>query len=120
MTKNKRYEVAIYDDKAISGYCVLDKDQPCPTCRLKYHNVFISTKAGCEIVTDLLNKLDSENKELKKVLQYETQMHNKWKTECTNEIKENNKIKNTIKEMYETERTQLGQSVLKQLLEQIQ
>jgi len=71
-------------------------------------------------IVELLNELDSENTELKKVLQYETQMHNKWKTECTNEIKENNKIKNTIKEMYETERTQLGQSVLKQLLEAIQ
>ena len=71
-------------------------------------------------VVDLLNELDSENTELKKVLQYETQMHNKWKTECTNEIKENNKIKNTIKEMYNNERTYIGKSTLKQLLEQIQ
>jgi len=71
-------------------------------------------------IADRLNELDSENTELKKVLQYETQMHNKWKTECTNEIKENNKIKNTIKEAYNTERTDLGRSVLKQLLEAIQ
>ena len=33
---------------------------------------------------------------------------------------ENNKLKQTIKESYETERTALGQSVLKQLLETIQ
>ena len=71
-------------------------------------------------IADRLNELDSENKELKKVLQYETQMHNKWKTECTNEIKENNKIKNTINEMYNNERTYIGKSTLKQLLEQIQ
>ena len=73
-----------------------------------------------EIICDLLNELDSENNKLKKVLQYETQMHNKWKTECTNEIKENNKIKNTINEMYNNERTYIGKSTLKQLLEQIQ
>ena len=71
-------------------------------------------------ITKVLNELHKENKELKKVLQYETQMHNKWKTECTNEIKENNKIKNTIKEMYNNERTYIGKSTLKQLLEQIQ
>ena len=69
---------------------------------------------------ELINKIAEENKQLKKVLQYETQMHNKWKTECTNEIKENNKIKNTIKEMYNNERTYIGKSTLKQLLEQIQ
>jgi hypothetical protein len=34
--------------------------------------------------------------------------------------KENEHIKNTIKETYETERTALGKSVLKQLLEAIQ
>jgi len=33
---------------------------------------------------------------------------------------ENTHIKNTITEMYETERTELGKSVLKQLLETIQ
>ena len=77
-------------------------------------------KEGVEHIVDLLNELDSENIELKKVLQYETQMHNKWKTECITETQENNRIKNTINEMYETERTQLGQSVLKQLLEAIQ
>ena len=34
--------------------------------------------------------------------------------------KENEKLKQTIKEAYETERTQLGKSVLKQLMEAIQ
>ena len=79
MTENKRYEVAIYDDKAINGYCVLDKDQPCPTCRLKYHNVFISTKEGCEIVTDLLNELNDENKELRILVDSLKQQNKKFK-----------------------------------------
>ena len=33
---------------------------------------------------------------------------------------ENNHIKQTIKEAYKTERTQIGQNVLKQLLEQLE
>jgi hypothetical protein len=85
---------------------------------------FFIEVTNCEedakMLCELLNELDSENTELKKVLQYETQMHRKWKTECTNEIKENNKIKNTINEMYNNERTYIGKSTLKQLLEQIQ
>jgi len=76
MTENKRYEVAIYDNKAISGYCVLDKNRPCHTCRLKYHNVFISTKEGCEIVADLLNNLNDKYTDefsLRETLQLELQ-----------------------------------------------
>jgi uncharacterized protein (UPF0335 family) len=46
-----------------------------------------------------LNRLEEENKELKE---------------------ENQHIKNTIKEAYNNERTQLGKSVLKQLMEAIQ
>ena len=37
-----------------------------------------------------------------------------------NEVIEQKNIENTIKEAYETERTSLGKSVLKQLLEAIQ
>jgi len=46
---------------------------------------------GVNYIVDLLNDLNDENKH----------------------------IKNTIKEAYETERTDLGKSVLKQLLEQL-
>ena len=53
-----------------------------------------------------LNRLYAQNKELFK--------ENK-------ELKEENQhIKNTIKEAYNNERTQLGKSVLKQLIEAIQ
>ena len=41
--------------------------------------------------------------------------------ELLNELNdENTHIKNTIKEMYETERTALGRSVLKQLLDSLE
>ena len=76
MTENKRYEVAIYDDKAIIGYCVLDKNRPCHTCKLKYYNVFISTEEGCEIVADLLNNLNDKYTDefsLRETLQLELQ-----------------------------------------------
>ena len=64
-------------------------------------------------VVDLLNKLADENEKLKK--------------DCSNLIDDNteyvsemNHIKQVIKEAYNNERTQLGKSVLKQLMEQIQ
>ena len=66
MTENKRYKVAIYDEKAISGYCVLDLSNPSQTARLKYKNVFISTECGCNIVCDLLNEKEERIKELEK------------------------------------------------------
>lgn len=65
MTENKRYKVAIYDEKAISGYCVLDLENPSRTARLKYKNVYIGTEDGCNIVCDLLNALHEENIQLK-------------------------------------------------------
>lgn len=71
-------------------------------------------------VCELLNGYDKVNENLSKVLVHETEMHRKWKNECANEIQENNRIKNTIREMYENERTELGKSVLKQLMEAIQ
>ena len=64
-------------------------------------------------VVDLLNSLNEENEQLKK--------------DCSNLIDDNteyvsemNHIKQVIKEAYNNERTQLGKSVLKQLMEAIQ
>ena len=63
-------------------------------------------------VVDLLNNLSEEKEKLKK--------------DCSNLIDDNteyvsemNHIKQVIKEAYHNERTQLGQSVLKQLLNNI-
>ena len=45
----------------------------------------------------------------------------RWLKELLNELNdENEQIKQTIKEAYKTERTAIGKSVLKQLLERIQ
>lgn len=64
----KRYEVAVYDDKAINGYCVLDKNQPYFTARLGYKNVFISSEYGCEIVARLLNDKEHTINEMAKTI----------------------------------------------------
>ena len=64
----KRYEVAVYDDKAINGYCVLDKNQASFTARLGYKNVFISSEYGCEIVARLLNDKEHTINELAKTI----------------------------------------------------
>ena len=64
-------------------------------------------------VVDLLNELDEKYVDefaLRETLQQELQRVEK----------ENEHIKNTIQEAYKTERTDLGKSVLKQLLEQLQ
>lgn len=69
-------------------------------------------KIGLIKLVDLLNKLADENEKLKK--------------DCSNLIDDNteyvsemNHIKQVIKEAYNNERTQLGKSVLKQLLNNI-
>lgn len=64
----KRYEVAVYDDKAINGYCVLDKYQASFTARLGYKNVFISSEYGCEIVARLLNDKEHTINEMAKTI----------------------------------------------------
>ena len=64
----KRYEVAVYDDKARNGYCVLDKNQASFTARLGYKNVLISSEYGCEIVARLLNDKEHTINEMAKTI----------------------------------------------------
>ena len=61
----KRSKVAVYDDKAINGFTVLDLQKPNSLKRLKYENVYIGSKAGCEIVCNFGNSLAEENEQLK-------------------------------------------------------
>ena len=61
----KRFKVAVYDDKAINGFAVLDLQKPNSSKRLEYENVYIGSKAGCEIVCNFGNNLAEENEELK-------------------------------------------------------
>ena len=56
----QRYKVEVYDENASGGYCVLDLSNPSQTARLRYNNVFIGTKEGCDIVCRLLNEKEND------------------------------------------------------------
>ena len=66
MITEKRFKVAVYDDKAINGFAVLDLQKPNSSKRLKYENVYIGSKVGCEIVCNFGNSLADENEQLRK------------------------------------------------------
>lgn len=61
----KRFKVAVYDEKAINGFTVLDLHKPNSSKRLKYENVYIGSKVGCDIVCKFGNELADENEQLK-------------------------------------------------------
>ena len=67
----------------------------------------------------LLNELNDENKQLKNKLQTYKTGNALLKATMDRHRTENQQIRDTIKEIYETERTELGRSVLKQLLNNI-
>ena len=72
-------------------------------------------------VVDCLNELNNENRILtEEIKDFQDLLTQKEETLCQPIIKENQFIKRTIKDMIETERTELGRSVLKQLWEAIQ
>ena len=64
----KRFKVAVYDEKAINGFTVLDLHKPNSSKRLKYENVYIGSKEGCDIVCKFGNELADENEQLKSEL----------------------------------------------------
>ena len=72
-------------------------------------------------VCDLLNDLSTENDELRQELNCEKPLFTKKRLHQENQqlTDEIQKIKNTIKEAYNSERTQIGKSVLKQLMENV-
>ena len=99
----KRFKVAVYDDKAINGFAVLDLQKPNSSKRLEYENVYIGSKAGCEIVCNFGNSLAEENEQLKNkidVLEDDNETYHKSleklnlytkrfiPTKCTNEFKD--------------------------------
>ena len=73
-----------------------------------------------EDIMELLNALNDENEQLKTTIQQLTNDNTKQKKLLNTTMKENEHIKQTIKDMMENERTELGQSVLRQLYEAIQ
>ena len=64
----KRFKVEVYDENAINGFAVLDLHKPNISKRLKYENVYVGSKEGCEIVCKFGNGLAEENEQLKKEL----------------------------------------------------
>ena len=101
----KRFKVAIYDDKAINGFAVLDLQKPNSSKRLEYENVYIGSKAGCEIVCNFGNSLADENEQLKSRVEYlerkidrertsYQKQHEKWEEEIKKEI--NQELSNII------------------------
>lgn len=99
------------------------------------HTIFHIVDDGKHIdeirICDLLNELNDENTQLKKQL-HDCRIYNgklyangvKKDKPIVNDLikqrKENTRIKQTIQEAYNNERTQIGRNVLRQLLEAIQ
>lgn len=68
---------------------------------------------------DVLNALHEENNRLKKERNHFEKKKTEYLTEWNTCRIQNTELKNLIQEAYQTERTELGQSVLKQLLDSI-
>ena len=116
--KRKRFKMSNLNDVGISDH-------------EKRRLYDLRTVEGVISVYECLNELHEENTDLKQILKQQMK-------DPTNEINKLNDvinrlhwenhqlttqmetIKNTIEEAYQTERTELGRSVLKQLLEKIQ
>lgn len=77
----------------------------------RYKHEYINCEVSAIIDTEDNRELPAE--ELTDRLNYETRMHQKWKKEALH-------IQEQIDIAYQTERTQLGKSVLKQLKEAIE
>ena len=74
---------------------------------------------GCVDMTEWIDRLSELSKEYNFQLSDVPDILEEYIL-IDNEVIEQKNIENTIKEAYETERTSLGKSVLKQLLEAIQ
>ena len=85
-----------------------------------YHTYETHRKEKCLELVDLLNDFSEENKQLKIRFNEEREKSLKFCRNIDTLTIENEHIKNTIQEAYHNERTQLGKSVLKQLMETIQ
>jgi len=79
---------------------------------------------GLHVILDKKNKeieqLNNENKQLKELIADKNKTQTETLKQLTQTQKELITIKNTIKDMYDNERTHLGHNVLAQLMEAIQ
>ena len=87
------------------------------------HLDFIEMLGDCldeKEIVDRLNELYDENEQLKQTVSDWSGSYDELFEDVKRLEKENEQIKHLIKEAYNNERTAIGKSVLKQLLEAIQ
>ena len=106
MTENKRFYIGNGENHAICDSSKGGSD---------FFNMLTQYEA-----VDRLNELFDENEQLKSTINTLTHDNTKMKKVLNTTKKENEHIKNTIQEAYNNERTHIGKSVLKQLMEAIQ
>ena len=94
-------------------FLVIDEDNERCLARL-------DTRMDALAWLEMYKMLSEENEQLKSELQDKRLGINLFNAENTLLMEENENIKQTIKDMMENERTELGKSVLKQLWEAIQ
>ena len=110
MTKNKRFKAHIFDDGINERYHdgIIDNENDKNVIR------------NYQYISELLNGLNDENKQLKELIADKNKTQTETLKQLTQTQKELITIKNTIKDMYDNERTHLGHNVLAQLIEAIQ
>ena len=105
MTENNRFEIGMlknYVNDNKTNYCYV-----------------LEVTSDAKHLCNLLNQLNNKNEQLKSTINTLTHDNTKMKKVLNTTKKENEYIKNTIQEAIHNERTAIGKSVLKQLLEQI-
>ena len=114
MTENNRFTLHInwFNKEKTEGEALL-KDNGQPLLETERIN-------DARLLKNILNELYWENEHLKSTINTLTHDNTKMKKVLNTTKKENEHIKNTIQEAYNNERTQLGKSVLKQLLNNIE
>ena len=73
-----------------------------------------------DVFLELINQLSDENEQLKEIIDQLRTDNTQQKKLLNKTMKQNHHTKTTIQTMMDTERTELGKSVLKQLWEAIQ
>ena len=120
MTENKRFRMETIGDIMLPFIVDNSTAKKKSDTTTTYHTYETHRKEKCLELVDLLNDLSEENEQSKSIIDKLTLDNTKMKKVLNTTKKENEHIKNTIQEAYNNERTKLGQSVLKQLLETIQ
>ena len=96
-------------------YGLIDNDK-----WIDLHSMSENSEKNIQICINKMNELAEENKQLKTIIQQLRTDNTKQKKLLNTTMKENEHIKTTIKDMINTERTEIGKMTLRQLWRQIQ